>query len=219
MNVSVYRQAAIVALAVVAGAIIATAVILLAQGNGNAPIQIIPPPAGVAGALSSTGGGSALAPILPPGEIRVYINGAVLDPGVYPLRPGDRLVDALEAAGGTIEGANLERVNLALRVRDEGYYYIPQEGETPPPAATDASGTSAPAVDVPQGDDGLVNLNTASANVLSTLPGIGPVKAQAIVSYRQQNGPFASTGEITNVDGIGAGIYQKIRGLVVVGDR
>ncbi len=216
MNVSVYRQAAFIALAAVAGAAIASAAILLAQGDGNAPIQIIPPSTGVAGELSSTGGGSAPPQILPPEDIRVYISGAVQDPGVYPLQPGDRLVDALEAAGGTIEGADLNSVNLALRVQDEGYYYIPKEGETPPLVATD---TSAPAPGAPPGnhnDGGLINLNTASADVLSTLPGIGPVKAQAIVSYRQQNGPFATTGEITNVRGIGAGTYENIRDLVEV---
>ena len=213
MNVSVYRQAAFIALAALAGAAIASAAILLAQGDGNAPIQIIPPSIGVAGELSSTGGGSAPPQILPPADIRVYIGGAVQDPGVYPLQPGDRLVDALEAAGGTIEGADLNRVNLALRVQDEGYYYIPKEGETPPLVATD---TSAPAPGAQQGDGGLVNLNTASADVLSTLPGIGPVKAQAILSYRQQNGPFASIEEITAVSGIGDGTYQQIRDLASV---
>ena len=213
MNVSVYRQAAFIALAALAGAVIATAAILLSQGDGNAPIQIVSSPAGVD---ASTGGGSAPAPILSPEDIQVYINGAVRDPGVYPLQSGDRLVDALEAAGGTIEGADLDRVNLALRVLDEGYYYISKEGETPPLAATDTSAPAPGALQGNQTDGGLVNLNTASADVLSTLPGIGPVKAQAIVSYRQQNGPFASIEEITAVTGIGAGTYEKIRDLVAV---
>lgn len=213
MNVSIYRQAAFIALAALAGAVIATAAILLSQGDGNAPIQIVSSPAEVD---ASTGGSAAPPLILPSEDIQVYISGAVQDPGVYPLRPGDRLVDALDAAGGAIEGADLNRVNLALRVQDEGYYYIPQEGETPPLAATD---TSAVAAGAPPVDGGLVNLNTASADVLSTLPGIGPVKAQAIVSYRQQNGPFASIEEITAVTGIGAGTYEKIRDLVAVGDR
>ena len=210
MNVSIYRQAAFIALAALAGAVIATAAILLSQGDGNAPIQIVSSPAGVD---ASTGGGSAPAPILSQEDIQVYISGAVQDPGVYPLRPGDRLVDALDAAGGAIEGADLNRVNLALRVQDEGYYYIPQEGETPPQVATD---TSAPAPGARPVDGGLVNLNTASADVLSTLPGIGPGRAQAIVSYRQQNGPFASIEEITAVTGIGSGTYEKIRDLVAV---
>ena len=214
MNVSVYRQAAYIALAAAAGAIIASAVILLVQGDGNAPIQIISSPSGVD---PSTGGSSAPAPKLPPEDIQVYISGAVRDPGVYPLQSGDRLVDALEAAGGTIEGADLDRVNLALRVLDEGYYYISKEGETPPLAATDTSAPAPGALQGNQTDGGLVNLNTASADVLSTLPGIGPVKAQAIVSYRQQNGPFASIKEITAVDRIGSGTYEKIRDLVSVG--
>lgn len=225
MNNSAYRITVIAVLALLVGGLIVAAVLVLARGDGNAPIQVITPaPATVTKSTSEStqiGGGSAPTTTPPEADLRVYINGAVQNPGVYPLQPGDRLVDALAAAGGATSNADLTLINLAQRVRDEGYYYLPKVGETPPPIAALPDPPSSPAESsslssgTPKSN--LIDLNTASAEALTVLPSIGPVKAQAIVFYREQNGPFASVAEITNVSGIGPATYESIRDLVTVG--
>ena len=220
MNNSAYRIATVAVLAVLAVAFIVAAVLILARGDGNAPIQVITPSSTTAAESTQIGGGSASKPSLPETDLRIYISGAVQNPGVYPLQPGDRLVDALNAAGGETANADLTLINLAQRVRDEGYYYVPQVGETPPPIAAlpdqpahpEESGPS----DSVQPKSNLIDLNTASTEALTNLPSIGPVKAQAIVAYREQNGPFASVEDITNVSGIGPATYENIRALATV---
>ncbi|HEU0020946.1 MAG TPA: helix-hairpin-helix domain-containing protein [Dehalococcoidia bacterium] len=223
MNSSAFRIAIIAALALLSGVLIVAAAWILARGDGNAPIQVIEPSSASATEPPQIGGGGALMPTPPtPPEpdLRVYINGAVQNPGVYPLQPGDRLVDALAAAGGATANADLTSINLAQRVRDEGYYYLPQEGETPPPIAALPAQPGPPQESNPWGgaqpDNPLIDVNTASADALATLPTIGPVKAQAIVAYRDQNGPFASIEEIIEVSGIGPLNYETIRDLVTV---
>lgn len=212
-----YRMAAIGLLVLAAVIFFSAAVVLLTRGDGNAPIQIIAPPAesplspapGKATAPSST-----VAPAL-----QVYIQGAVRSPGVYSLQPGDRLVQALEAAGGTMDDADLTAVNLAQRVQDEGYYYIPRVGETPPAASVPGASTPPQSADLPArtgAAGGLIDLNTASVDTLETLPGIGPARAQDIVDYREQNGPFVSVEQVMEVSGIGPSTYETIRELVTV---
>ncbi len=171
-------------------------------------------------------------------ELRVYVAGAVRQPGVYPLTGGDRLVDAVEAAGGAADDADLEAVNLAVRVEDEGYYYIPAKSAqstadadletaddvSPAPQFPDVA-TNRPTIELPDereetvGDgepDGPVNLNTATQSELETLPSIGPARARAIIAHREENGPFAAVEEITAVSGIGQGILDNLQGLVTV---
>jgi len=151
----------------------------------------------------------------------VYVSGEVQRPGVYLLNPGDRLEDALAAAGGGTSDANLEAVNLANRVQDEAHYRVPRVGETPAP---EPNAVSAPAGSQDlTGDDGqtltgLIDLNTASSELLESLPGIGPVRAGAIVADRELNGPFLTVEQITRVQGIGATTYTNIRDLVTVGE-
>ena len=173
--------------------------------------------------------------------LRVYIAGAVKNPDVYTLQPGDRLVDAVQAAGGATAGANLNAVNLAIRVQDEGYYYIPIEETSPVPAAQ-LSAEPPPAVaaitanlitgELPNAaaaasnpnsnpntlEDGQININIASGQQLETLPGIGTVRAQAIIAYREQHGPFHAIEEITDVSGIGPGLYDNMQHLITVGN-
>ena len=170
--------------------------------------------------------------------LRVYISGAVKNPDVYTLQPGDRLVDAVQAAGGATAEANLNAVNLAIRVQDEGYYYIPIEETLPVPAAQ-LSAEPPPAVaaitanlitgELPDDDDdsnpnpdtledGQININIASGQQLETLPGIGTVRAQAIIAYREQHGPFHATEEVTDVSGIGPGLYDNMQHLITVGN-
>jgi competence protein ComEA len=220
MSAPVYRIAITATLALLAVAIIAPAVILLSRGDDNAPIQIIAPSAGEAAALAQPDNLAASLPAQVPPDLRVYISGAVQTPGVYSLQAGDRLVDALEAAGGPTAEADLTAVNLARRAQDEEHYYIPRVGETPLPIATVTEGLGAVQSTIAPGagdGKGLIDLNTASADALATLPGIGPVKAQAIIAYREQNGRFQSIDQITEVSGIGPATYEKIRGLVTIG--
>ena len=172
--------------------------------------------------------------------LRVYIAGAVKNPDVYTLQPGDRLVDAVQAAGGATAGANLNAVNLAIRMQDEGYYYIPIEKTSPGPAAQlsaeppaavaaitanlitgelpNAAADSNPKPNPNKLEDGQININIASGQQLETLPGIGTVRAQAIIAYREQHGPFHAIEEITDVSGIGPGLYDNMQHLITVGN-
>jgi competence protein ComEA len=220
MSGPIYRIAAIGILALLAVLFITAAAILLARGDGNAPIQIITPsPGGVDD--SARGNAMSTLPLpVAPSDLQVYIHGAVQNPGVYPLQPGDRLVDALTAAGGAEAEADLAAVNLAQRVQDEGNYYIPKVGETPPPVPVSPNVSTSPlssdiAANTNMGN-GLIDLNTASTDTLITLPGIGPARAQAIVDYRERNGPFVSVEQVTEVSGIGPATYESIRDLVTV---
>ena len=147
-------------LGVLAGALVLAAVVLLARGTGNAPILIVTPTPGMP---ASSGADTEPGPGGSP-EWRVYVSGAVRNPGVYRLYPGDRLEDALAAAGGPSDEADITAVNLARLVRDEDHYDIPKVGETPRPVAT------APDL-VPAGSDSttgsfassmVIDLNSAS---------------------------------------------------------
>ena len=142
--------------------------------------------------------------------ILVYICGSVANPGVYELSEGSRICDGLEAAGGFSEGADESRINLAGYLSDGDMVYFPEEGEEIPEGSTGAgvpdSGTSS----------GLININTASAEELCTLPGIGASKAAAIIKYREENGRFTDTSMIMNVTGIGENLYNNIKDLICV---
>ncbi|MBI2913472.1 MAG: SLBB domain-containing protein, partial [Chloroflexi bacterium] len=125
---------------------------------------------------------------VPAGDLRVYVAGAVQRPGVYPLRDGDRWIDALEAAGGPSADADLAAVNLARRARDEDQIVVPYQGQAAQPGAPVAvAGTSqAP----------LININSASQADLESLPGIGEVRATNIMRSRTTDGAFASTEDL-----------------------
>jgi competence protein ComEA len=145
------------------------------------------------------------------------VSGAVVAPAVYQLPPGSIVAEAIERAGGFTRQAAQEQVNLALPLSDGMQIHVPEVGETavviPPisaPAPTAASEQSTTA--------GSININTASQAELTQLPGIGPSTAAAIIQYREQNGPFGSVEEITNVPGIGAVRLEQIRHLITVGD-
>ena len=141
-------------------------------------------------------------------ELKVYISGAIAAPGVYVMKEGDRLADTVAAAGGVTEDAQLSCINLAMRVKDEAHFHVPGTGEPCQVAST--FGTTG-------GEDARVDLNTATVGQLEALPGIGKVKAQAIVDYLEKNGLFQSTEEVMEVRGIGPAIYKSIRDLVYVG--
>ena len=221
MPESKYKKLAVVVLAALVVIIVIAGVALFSRGGGNPPVRIIlPTPQDSAGGNARAGTESSQTTEAEP-DLQVYVSGAVRRPGGYTLKPGDRLIDALEAAGGSIPEADLEAVNLALRVQDEAQYKIPRMGDTPDPESNVVSALAAsqkPLSDKGQSSGGLIELNKASAELLETLPGIGPVRAGDIVADRELNGPFLSIEQITRVQGIGPAILGEIRELVTVGE-
>ena len=119
---------------------------------------------------------------------KIYIGGVVNNPGFYPLKIGGNLEDIIRAAGGTTDSADLSQLKL----------HIPRIGENEQPQK--------------------VNLNQAETWLLQALPGIGEIRAQAIIDYRHQNRRFHNINELTMVEGIGAATYEKIKHLVAVAD-
>lgn len=148
-----------------------------------------------------------------PAEIKVYLIGQVKNPGVISLYEGDRLEDAIHLAGGILEEADLNRINLALRVKDEGMYYIPQIDEEIP---DDIQNTAANNPDGSTVNDKKVNINLADTNELQTLNRIGPVTAEKIIDYREKNGEFESIEEIMDVSGIGEKTFEGIKDDITV---
>ena len=136
-------------------------------------------------------------------EIVVHVAGAVQKPGVYTLQQGNRIEDALKIAGAA-EDADIDALNRAALLTDGQKIVVPYK---------DASASSGNETIV---DDGMVNLNQASLQQLMTLPGIGEVKAQAILDYRVQHGTFSSIEEIQQVNGIGAAIYSQIKNKIKI---
>lgn len=145
-----------------------------------------------------------------PGPIRVYISGAVRQPDVYTLPPDSIVKDGLAAAGGPAPDADLARINLAQPLSDGQQIVVPRQGEA-------LSSNVAPAPAVSNTASGLLNINTASAQELEALPGIGPALAQSIVSYRNEHGPFQSIDDLKNVPGIGDARFERLKGLITVG--
>ena len=192
------RNITVALLGVLTLALVLAAAALLARNDGPAPIQVLPPATGTVDDASG-----------PSGEARVHVAGAVASPGVYTMNQDSRVIDAIAAAGGETDGADLAGINLARRVRDEEQYYIPVHGERQP-LTLDSVGSSGNQTNA----EGLIDLNTASIDQLQALPGIGPVLAGAIVEYRQGSGPFQTVDDIVNVPRIGPATLERIRGLV-----
>lgn len=143
--------------------------------------------------------------------IIVHVTGAVPRPGVYALPKGARVQDAVSAAGGFLAEADKASLNLAQELEDGQRLDIPFLEGFSPVLPTAVAPPVSPA------DTDLVNINTASAAELETLPGIGPTIAKKIIEYREQNGPFLSTEDIINVSGVGPGTYERIKDLITVG--
>lgn len=135
----------------------------------------------------------------PNAQIAVDMRGAISTPGVVYLEPGARLVDAIDASGGLSGDADKSLINLASRVNDGQMITIPTQS---PAGSSDQSG--------------LININTASATELMSLPGIGEVTAGRIIAYRETNGPFQTIDDLTKVDGISTATVDAIRNLITV---
>ncbi len=144
-----------------------------------------------------------------PARIVVYVCGAVVNPDVYSLLEGSRVKEAVEAAGGFAPDADRVRINLARRLSDGEQVYIPRVGEEIPPVTP-------PAAVTPGHLGGKVNINTATAEELETLPGIGPAYAERIVRYREEFGPFKTIEDIKEVRGIGDATFEEIKDLITV---
>ena len=147
-------------------------------------------------------------------QVVVHVSGAVSRPGVYTLPEGSRLIDALEAAGGLRGDAAGESLNLAVPLADGQRVHVPAFGQEP---STTSALDAAPASSAgPAAASGPVDLNTATAGELESLPGIGPALAERIVEDRIANGPYATVDDLMRVRGIGAATLDKIRPHVVV---
>lgn len=140
--------------------------------------------------------------------IFVDIKGAVKNPGVYQMKSGDRVKDALDAAGGLTDEADSQKVNLAQRVEDQMVIVVPKVGEE--------------ATEIPSGvtskeaaKDGKVNINTATVEELKTLKGVGEKKAEAIIEYRKKNGSFKTKEDLMKVRGIGKKLFESFQERIV----
>lgn len=129
-----------------------------------------------------------------PSDIRAEIKGAVNNPGVYTLKDGSRIEDLIKAAGGVTENADTDEINAAEYVLDAEEIYIPEKVKTE--------------------NAQLIDINSASADILDKLPGIGPALSKKIIEYRTKYGAFPATDCIMNVDGIGESQYKKIKNLI-----
>jgi competence protein ComEA len=161
----------------------------------------------LAGAGTATAPSDAKSPLeaveaSAPAALVVHVVGAVRRPGLYRLREGSRIADAVERAGGATRRADLSLVNLAAPVADGGQVVVPRR---------------APAVGAPAGGGatttGPVHLNTATLEQLDELPGIGPSTAQKILDFRDEHGAFTSVDELDAVPGIGPARLEQLREL------
>lgn len=150
---------------------------------------------------SGSGGGISFHPSGAAGDVVVDVTGAVARPGVYRLPAGSRVTDAVDRAGGASGGALLEAINLAARLADGQQVVVPKRGPGGAPMATAGAAT----------EDGPISLGSATAGQLDTIDGIGPVTAQKIVEYRDQQGGLASVDQLDQVSGIGPATMQSLR--------
>ncbi|MFV9505750.1 MAG: helix-hairpin-helix domain-containing protein [Oscillochloridaceae bacterium umkhey_bin13] len=157
-------------------------------------------------------------PVLPANEtvpipdVIVYISGAVARPDVYRLPAGARVKDLVMAAGGLTAEAAPAQINLAQPVQDAGHIHVPSLHDQLAQKLESGVATG-PA----QTDNGLINLNTASAAVLEDLPGIGATLAERIIARRNEHGPFTAIEQLREVSGIGDKLYSQLAPLVTVG--
>jgi competence protein ComEA len=201
------RRNALVAVALALGAVLLLSRVLAAGGGGVAGGV----GAGAAGAGAGTG--QVVSPPFPSpveatetaSEVVVDVTGAVRRPGVYRLRPGTRVADAIARAGGPTRRAEPSLLNLAAPLVDGQQVVMPRRGGAQ--AATRQVGTSAPPAPV--------SLSLADAEELDALPGIGPVTAEKIVAYRREHGPFTSVDQLDAISGIGPKRLESLRELVV----
>jgi competence protein ComEA len=190
------------------GEIVGLIVVLVALmgGAGLWYVRALPKPVTIAEASTGVEQVASPTPTLVP--IIVDVAGEVRRPGVYEFAEGDRVIDAIERAGGALPKADLSLLNLAAPITDGTQILVPKTG----PAS--AAGVS-PAP-IGGASTGLININSATATELEALSGIGEVLAATIVEYRTTNGPFAAVDELLDVSGIGPATLDEIRDHITV---
>ncbi len=179
-------------------------------GEGGAPPGGVPS-GGADGAAEPAAAGS------PGGTIVVHVAGAVASPGVLELPDGSRLHEAVRAAGGSTGAADLDRLNLAAVLEDGQKILVPERGSpdvAEPAGPSTGTGTGTSGATGPPAAK--INLNTAGAEELATLPRVGPVLAQRIVDWRLQHGRFGSVEELDAVEGVGPKLLEALLPLVRV---
>lgn len=147
----------------------------------------------------------------PPQMLYVYVCGQVNASGVYTLPEGSRVYDLFEAAGGLTKQAASEYWNQARLLTDGEMIYVPTEEE-----AKDLEGMEESTSQSTTDSSGKMNINTASKEELMTLPGIGEAKAEAILAYRKEHGPFSSIEELKQVEGIKEGVFSKMKDYIEI---
>jgi competence protein ComEA len=176
------------------------------------PVQIAAPsfapaPGNASVAMSSP----SISPTPSPAAVVVDVSGWVVHPGVYEFSTGQRVIDAVQRAGGARRGADLSAINLAAPLVDGSQIVVPRTGgSTGPGSGPRSGGVMGP------GGVALVNINSATEQQLETLSGVGPVLAAAIVAYRSQHGPFRSVDDLLDVSGIGPATLAELRPQVTV---
>lgn len=221
-------RAGAIALAVAAALAVLITIITLMRDQ-PAPVMSakLPPVQKASTAGPASPGSPAVAtPAGPDRPVVVSVVGLVHKPGLVTLAPGARIADALQAAGGAMDGADTIGLNMARPLTDGEQIVV---GLAPVPGKPAALGSSvaagaapAPAAPAPASGSarpkpgGVLDLNTATVEQLDALPGVGPVTAAAIVAWRQSNGKFTSVDQLADVDGIGPARLDKLRALVCV---
>lgn len=213
----------------VAGALAALGVLWWAQRPAR-----LAPPVGIT-ASAAPGVGASSAPSAAPGQrtqappppggaapdadpavtppVTVHVTGQVAAPGVYELPAPARVVDALAAAGGPSDAGVTDQLNLAAPLSDGAQVRVPGPGETPPPGGLVAGGAPAASVGEPAAP---IDLNAADRATLETIPGIGPVTAERIISRRNELGGFSDVDDLLDIRGIGPATVEELRVAVVV---
>ena len=141
-------------------------------------------------------------------KVTVFVSGEVLNQRVVEMEKGKRLIDAVEICGGLTENADLNAVNLALVLEEEGHYIIPAIGDTNVVNATNLNQMNS--------SSNLVNINSADIELLKTLPGVGDVLGQRILDKREELGKFTSIDQLNDVSGIGDKKFSDIKDKVTI---
>lgn len=157
--------------------------------------------------------------------ITVYITGAVANPGVISLDSNMRLDDALKKLGGTTKDADINRINLAMKLEDSQHYIIPYIGQEDDPSqkdmqasnnSSDSAGSLANSSSASNSQDSKININSADESQLETISGVGPSTAKKIIDYREKEGKFSSIEDIKNVSGIGDKKFESMKDSIDV---
>ncbi|MGP4055736.1 ComEA family DNA-binding protein [Mycobacterium sp. 4D054] len=213
-------RAGVLALFVVGVAAVLVTVVTLIRDSPPAVVSAKLPPVEMVSSVAPTAGPASPGPAEP---VVVSVVGLVHTPGLVTLKPGARIADAVDAAGGALDGADVLGLNMARRVADGEQIVVGIAAAPGQPAEMGSSIVSEPsspgtpsARESVSATTGVVDLNTATAEQLDTLPGIGPVTAAAIIAWRDANGRFDSVDQLGDVDGIGPARLDKLRTLVRV---